>query len=104
VSSTIAANVKADLQQVELQGSGISLRYYDLAGLHVPANSPDAVIQAYRSEKTQALPGLVPTSLKRVSIQVLHNPAKTSVPVDADGWATVPPALTSKTFRFYVAR
>jgi len=104
VSSTIAANVKADLQQVELHGSGISLRYFDLAGLEVPASSADAVIQAYRSEKTQVLPGLVPNSLKRVSIQVLHNPGKTSVPVDADGWATVPPALTSKTFRFYVVR
>ena len=104
VSSTIAANVKADLQQVELRGSGISLRHYDLAGLEVPASSGDAVIQAYRSEKTQALPGMVPTSLKRVSIQVLINPGKTHIPVDVEGWATVPPTLTSKTFRFYVAR
>ena len=104
VSSTIAANVKADLQQVELKGSGIGVRHYSMDGMEVEPSSPSAVIQAYRSEKTQELPGLSATVLKRVSIQVVHNPGKAAVSVDVDGWATVPPAMASKTFRFYVTR
>ena len=104
LAARISAQVKADLQQVELEGSGAGVRFYNMEGSEVSSGDPGAVFQAYRSEATQPLPGTTPPRLRRVSVQVVYNPAGHLLSVDGDGWANMPASMPSKIFRFYVTR
>lgn len=103
VATRIAERTQADLQQVELGVNSIQIEYFDSEGALTTAQN--AIYEAYRSETSQMLPGdATGGGLRRVRLQVVCNPGRQPVTRDADGWASVPTALTSRTFCFYVQR
>jgi len=104
VAARIAADTRADLQQVELAGSAPQVLHYTPEGRVVPAGNPEGVFEVYRSETPHPVPGQSTGRLRRVAVQIVHNPSHTPLPVDAQGRANLPPEMPSKTFRFYVAR
>lgn len=102
IVTQIATDARADLQQVELVGSGQKVSYYDSNGQQVSRG--ESVYTAYRSETPQLMPGATTGSLRRVSLQVVYNPGRVALTVDGNGWATIPENFQSRTLRFFVVR
>ena len=104
IAVRIASDVRADLQQTELSGSGKAVMYYSTDGQVVPLADGSGVYSAYRSESICQMPGSSAGHLHRVAVQIVYNPARTSLTANADGWASIPPTMPFKTLRFYVVR
>lgn len=105
VAARAAADARADIQQVELAAQQPQVLHYSMEGFTVSGDDPDAVITAYRSISDETLPGATSGGgLRRVAVQVVHNPGQLPIPVDTDGWAQVPENFCVKTFRFHVRR
>ncbi|MEI8310825.1 MAG: hypothetical protein WCH98_08725 [Verrucomicrobiota bacterium] len=104
VAVRIASDVRADLQQTGLSGSGKAVVYYSADGQEVSPADGAGVYSAYRSESSCQMPGSSAAGLHRVAVQIVYNPARTSLTANADGWATIPATMSFKTLRFYVAR
>lgn len=104
IAARVASEVRADLQQTGLSGVGNSVSYYSVDGQKVAPGDSAWVYSAYLSESAWQMPGASPGALRRVAVQIVHNPAQTALATSADGWADVPATMSSKTLRFYVVR
>lgn len=101
IASRLAAEVQSELQQVGLASLPTDTTFFDVDG-RVATNSSTAVFEVYRTIEDCPVPGATSPKLKRVVVQVVKNPARTSLTRAAGGLVTVPPGLEERTYRFHV--